>query len=63
MQTEVVKLETTKEKYELFMKKLKPVFHMIAAIAEKKKVQRSHRSNGNHSPCSDPSDNDQVPSQ
>ena len=36
------------------MKKLKPVFHMIAiiaAIAEKKKVQRSHRSYENHSPA------------
>ena len=39
MQTEVVKLETKKKKYELFMKKLKPVFQMIvtiAVIAEKK---------------------------
>ena len=43
MQTEVVKLDTKKKKYQLFMKKLKPVFQMIAtivviaAIAEKKK--------------------------
>ena len=35
----MVKLETKKKKYELFMKKLKPVFQMIvtiAVIAEKK---------------------------
>ena len=29
---------------------LKPVFHMIATIAEKKNVQRSQRSYRNHSP-------------
>ena len=29
----MVTLETKKGKYELFMKKLKPIFHMIATIA------------------------------